>query len=66
MNEADKKKYLKAWGDECFICKAQVERKDATLHKAIVELERYPEHADSTYIQYYMACPSCVKKGELL
>lgn len=66
MKQEEKDKYLDKWGTKCFICEAVVERKDMRLFKSIVELERFPEHADPQYIQYYMACPVCVAERKLI
>jgi len=66
MNKRDEERYLKGWGSDCFICKQRVEQWDKSLQESIVRLEKYPEWAGSLVIKYYMACPDCAAKGELV
>jgi hypothetical protein len=50
---------------KCFLCGTPIEGEPKIVH-AIVPLEKYPEHADPSYVHWYPACPECVKKGELV
>jgi len=63
MTEEEKEKYLDNWGTKCFICGKEVERKDMTLVGSIVEVE---PRDGGPVTQYYLACPECVKEGNLV
>lgn len=66
MTKEEKEGYLDQWGIHCMCCDAVVERKDMSLHYSITALEKYPDHAEPEVFHWYMACPNCVKEGELL
>ena len=63
MTKEEKEKYLDNWVTECFICGKEVEHKDMTLIGSIVEVE---PRDGGPVTQYYMACPDCVNKRELV
>jgi len=66
MTNADRERYLNQWGTKCFLCECEVKREDMKLLESLVPLEKCPDHAEPECIKYYMVCPSCSTKGELI
>jgi hypothetical protein len=60
-----KEDILRLWHNSCQICRG-VMGEERYLHEAIVELEVTPKHANKFYTQFYVVCPGCEAKGDLL
>ena len=63
MTKEEEEKYLDQWGVHCLICGQKVQREDMVLMSSVVEVE--PKDGGPV-TQYYMACPECVKEGNLV
>jgi len=50
----------------CFICNADVARENMSLETSIVKLKKHPDSVVPEYTHYYMVCPGCKRKGELV
>lgn len=53
------------WMSKCFICGTPIEGKPNVI-RSVVPLEKYPDHADPTYVHWYPACKECKDKKELV
>ncbi len=63
MTEEDKERYLDQWGTRCLICGQEVQREDMVLMSSVIKVE---PRDGGPVTQYYLACPDCIKKGELV
>lgn len=64
MNKEEEARYLRDWGNKCFICGSLTTEKH--LVHSIVPLLKHPEHAEPEVIHSYMVCPVCYEAGELI
>ena len=53
------------WMSKCFICGAPIEGKPHVI-QSIVSLDKYPDHADPTYVHWYPVCSQCMESKELV
>ena len=66
MNKEEKDRILNKVTPLCHICKAIVAREDMSLETSIVLLKKHPVHVGPEFTHYYMVCPKCKTKGELI
>lgn len=63
MTKEEQEKCLDQWGTHCLICGQEVQREDMVLMQSVVHVA--PSEG-GPITQYYLVCPDCIKKGELV
>ena len=66
MRPDEREEYLDRWGHVCYICGSHVLRMDMSLVESTVPLERFPLHGEGQYTHFYMGCPECMERKELV